>query len=417
MSTSRTARQSRPNLTSLLYSLPVRRLKNILVHVAPNITLGAVNELHSTQLTRLYKLNMSDERNLLLSFAPSLAVRLLRQEGQLLSSEAALINFISRSETRESGAGSKCENKEGMSLELLVPRLLKHSSNNREMAYPYSIFEEPAGQPLSTLAAHLSGPERRDIDRQIGAMTKALAALTSPNGTFGAASRVFTEPNANTTAGPQAPAVAPKVGFKTWSEAFNALLEGILRDGEDISVLLPYDVIRARCERLSWHLDAITLPRLTILDIGSEANVMVSYDKSKASSSGSADAKITGLRSWAQGVFGDPLIADVFTDPSEGFLEGWRGEGRTMTEGEENADVRMMLYRCYKAVVAIVTEHYRPQPDSSQKELKGRRKLTSVLAELEKTDAMNDGGGKRSRSPSGFGEEASKRPKLESDTA
>ncbi|EHL00648.1 hypothetical protein M7I_3392 [Glarea lozoyensis 74030] len=274
------------------------------------------------------------------------------------------------------------------------------------MAYPYSIFEEPAGQPLSTLAAHLSGPERRDIDRQIGAMTKALAALTSPNGTFGAASRVFTEPNANTTAGPQAPAVAPKVGFKTWSEAFNALLEGILRDGEDISVLLPYDVIRARCERLSWHLDAITLPRLTILDIGSEANVMVSYDKSKASSSGSADAKITGLRSWAQGVFGDPLIADVFTDPSEGFLEGWRGEGRTMTEGEENADVRMMLYRCYKAV-----------PDSSQKELKGRRKLTSVLAELEKTDAMNDGGGKRSRSPSGFGEEASKRPKLESDTA
>jgi hypothetical protein len=46
-------------------------------------------------------------------------------------------------------------------LSALVPKLLKHSSNNREMAYPYSIFEPTAGVPLSTIAIYLSLPERR----------------------------------------------------------------------------------------------------------------------------------------------------------------------------------------------------------------------------------------------------------------
>jgi hypothetical protein len=402
-------------MTSLMYPLPVRSLKEILVHVIPNATLGAVEELRSTHLPRLYKLNMSDNRKLLLSFAPSLAIRLLRQEGQLLSSEATLVNFIAGSESKDMDNSSVCKTEQGMLLGKLVPKLLKHSSNNREMAYPYSIFEEPAGQPLSTLAIYLSIPERREVDKQVGTMTRALATLTSPNGAFGTVSRVLAEPITAATAGPQSSIPPPRIGFKSWSKAFNTLLEGILRDGEDVSVLLPYDTIRAHYERLSWHLDAVTLPRLTILDIGSKTNIMISRGLPDLPLSSSTDIKLTGLRSWSQGVFGDPLIADAFENPSEGFLEGWKGD-RIVIEEEEDVKARVLLYRCYRAVVGIVTEHYRPQVDSSRKELEGRRKLTIVLAELEKVDIVVNDALKRARSPSDAGE-ASKRPKLEMNAA
>jgi len=275
------------------------------------------------------------------------------------------------------------------------------------MAYPYSIFEPTPGAPLSTLAIYLSLPERRLINKQVGSMARSLASLTSPSGTFGMVSRVLPDPF---RAGSS---TAPQLGSKTWSEGFNTLLEGILRDGEDMAVLLPYDVIRGHYQRLSWRLDAVSVPRLAILDLGSEKNVLVERESERGCSVvGAETVSLTGLRTWSQGVFGDPLIANCFDDPSEGFLEGWREEG-CVIEDHDNAETRMLLYRCYKAVVAIVTEYYRPQSDSSRRELEGRRKLTSALAELEKVDAVVTDALKRSRSLSSE-VESSKRQKAES---
>ncbi|TVY84762.1 hypothetical protein LSUE1_G000575 [Lachnellula suecica] len=421
MSSSRTAVPSRPNLTSLMYSLPVRRLKEILTRVVPDATLGPVDELPSTQLPRLYSLSMSDDRKLLLSFAPSLAVRLLRQEATLLTSEATLVYFIAGSERRtaemEGSPHSDIEVPSAISLSKLVPKLLKHSSNNREMAYPYSIFESTAGAPLSTLSIYLSLPERRLIDKQVGSMARALASLTSPTGSFGTVSQVMDDPFKIPL-----PSAVPAVGLPTWSQAFNTLLENILRDGEDMTVLLPYETVRAHYQRVSWHLDAVSLPRLVILDVGSETNLMVDRGMDEnASSSSVGPVKITGLRSWSQGVFGDPLMSDAFEDPKEGFLEGWREGGEEdIIEDEANTEIRLLLYRCYRAVVSIVTEYYRPQPDSSRRELEGRRKLTSVLAELEKVDVAVIDALKRVRSLSDEapdGNENSKRQKLDKENA
>ena len=297
-------------------------------------------------------------------------------------------------------------------LQCLIPKLLKHSSNNKEMAYPYSIFENTTGAPLSTLSIYLSLPERRAVDKQLGTMARGLASLTSPSGTFGTVSRVLPDPF--TPASPTAP---PTTGSQTWAEAFNVLLEGILRDGEDMSVLLPYDVVRAHYKRLSRRLDAVTLPRLVVLDAGSETNVMV---RRRSEDSGSVaigeGAEMTGLRSWSQGVFGDPLISNVFDEPSEGFLEGWTEGGEDIIEDGENAEVRLLLYTCYRAVVSIVTEYYRPQADSSRRELEGRRKLTSALAELEKVDVVVNDALKRARSLSSEGE-SSKRVKVDETDA
>jgi hypothetical protein len=398
-----------------MYALPVRRLKKILVQILPEETLGPVEELESTQLARLWSLTMSDDRKLVLSFAPSLSVHLLRHEAAILSSEAKLAYFITESGRRlqpeESTRGLDHPIPNYAELSALVPKLLKHSSNNREMAYPYSIFEPTAGAPLSTVAIYLSLPERRFIDKQTGLMARTLASFTSPSGRFGAASRVLPEPF---TKLPATPTALETISSKLWSEAFHSLLEGILRDGEDKAVLLPYEVIRAHYRRLSYHLDSVLLPRLFILDIGNDRNIMVERgsDEEDSSELSAKGVKLTGLRSWSQGVFGDPLLADCFDDPSEGFLEGWQEGGDDIIEDGDHAQVRRLLYGCFRAVVSIVTEHYRPQSDSSRRELEGRRKLTSALAELEKLGHTVGDALKRARSLSSEAE-SSKRQRVE----
>ncbi|KAJ8063826.1 hypothetical protein OCU04_007685 [Sclerotinia nivalis] len=393
MASYKTAVPGKSFKTSLMYSVPVRRLKEILSHVVPDMKLGSVEELPSTQLPRLYTLNMSNDNKLVLSFAPSLAVRLLRHETTLQYSEATLVHFLETSNQK-----ANCVNAEGMEdvehdiasikLEDVVPKMLKHSSNNREMAYPYTIFEPTPGKALSALSVYLSLPDRQLIDKQVGSLTRSLASLTSPNGKFGTAAQVLPDPFK------QSPPSAPLgEGSTTWPEAFNTLLESILRDGEDMAVLLPYDVVRSHYQRLSWRMDAIKLPRLVLLDLG-ERNIMIENGiKDGTSHIPTKSLKLTGLRNWSQGIFGDPLLSSVFENPSEGFIEGWKagGDEDDLIEDTENAQVRLLLYRCYRAVVGIVTEYYRPQSDSSRRELENRRNLTAALSELEKLDvAVND---------------------------
>ncbi|KAM3083344.1 hypothetical protein ACMFMG_003997 [Clarireedia jacksonii] len=417
MASSNTAIPGKAFKTSLMYSVPVRRLKEILSHVVPDLTLGSVEELPSTQLPRLYTLNMSGDNKLLLSFAPSLAY-----------SEATLVHFLETStasrreqsiniESRQQQHQEQPKESVHFNLKDIVPKMLKHSSNNREMAYPYTIFEQTSGKTLSAFSIYLSIPERQLIDKQIGSLTRSLASLTSPTGTFGTAARVLPDPFK------QSPASAPQgEGSPTWTEAFNNLLESILRDGEDMAVLLPYDVVRSHYQRLSWRLDAITLPRLVLLDLG-EKNIMIenitpntTTTAAAGSSSSSSSSiitpstrpaqppKIIGLRSWSQGIFGDPLLCSVFENPSESFLEGWNSrsdpDAEPLVQDPANADVRLLLYRCYRAVVGIVTEYYRPQPDSSRRELENRRNLTSALADLEKVDVAVNDALKRERSMS-----------------
>jgi len=419
MSTPCLSQPVRPPRTSLMYTLPIRRLRDILGHVVPGVALTSVEEIRSTRLPRLYHLNLSDGEQLLLSFAPSLAVRLLRHEQTLLSSEATLIHFLScilksgidEELTPPPVSITRSHWSLTTDLSLVVPIMVKHSSNPREMGYPYTLFEPGVGEPLSDLSIYLSRPEQQLIDKQIGSLIRNLALVTSPSGNFGTVSRVCNDPSAPVAvAGSYHPQGSPD-----WTGAFMSLVEGILRDGEDMSVLLPYEIIRKHFDRLSWRLSAVTIPRLVVIDAGEPSNVLIQRDPDGVSPSSVDGPRVTGLRDWSQGIFGDPLLSSCFEDSSEGFLEGWRLNGaEDIIEDEEGGATRLLLYKCYRAIVNIVTEYYRPQPDSSRRELEGRRKLTNVLAELEKVDTEQNDFVKRARSASGSGGEgASKRQKLE----
>ncbi|KAI9052470.1 hypothetical protein LZ554_003814 [Drepanopeziza brunnea f. sp. 'monogermtubi'] len=375
----------------LMYSLPVQHLKELASHVAPGAALGAVMEVKSMQLPRLYNLLMTDELPLLLAINPSLSVRLLRHESTIMASEACVVHFLSQSDLRSQSPASIRSSRgeeeilsSSMQLPELVPKLLKHSSNSRESAYPYSIFEPTAGVVISMLSPPLSPSNRRSVDKEIGSMARALASRTSPTGAFGMASRILQDPSCKTTL------TSPKVsGSETWSEAFQTLLEAVLRDGEDMSVLLPYETIRTHYRKLCWRLDAVKTPRLVVINVNSDDNVMVErrFSSKGESTKPVETARLTGLRNWSQGIFGDPVLSSCFDDPSDEFIEGWQDGGEEVIEDEENMNGRSLLYQCYRAVVMIVTEYYRPQTDS-KRELNGRRRLTSALKEL--NEMFND---------------------------
>lgn len=386
-------------------SLPVRRIKDVLGQLLPSANLESVHESPSTQLARLYTLNLSGSRQLLLSFSPAPAIRSLRHEQALLLSEATLVYFLSNMSTRTLIPSPMEGGAIGQYLPTLLPKMLRHSSNTREIGYPYTIFEPVSGSPLSSQSIYLTVSERRRIDHQIGMLARDLALITSPSGTFGAALKVYGDPFTRIAApvcsSSSGAFDAGGRGSETWSSAFNSLAEGILRDGEDMSVLLPYDVVRRHFSRLSWRLKAVKTPRLAVLDVGVEANIMIERRLDDAPLPPENTVKVTGLRDWSQGVFGDPLLSSCFEDPSDAFLAGWKsGRGGSLIEDPEGAATRIMLYRCYRAIVAIVTEYYRPRLESSRYELEARRRLTDALAALEKTELEGSETPKRVRSNS-----------------
>lgn len=205
-------------------------------------------------------------------------------------------------------------------------------------------------------------------------------------------------------------------GAESWSVAFQSMLEGILRDGEDMAVTIPYGTIRRHFLRLWYALDTVTVPRLVLVDGAEDGNVLVEVkggaipekekeDEKSGGIRGNDDLEgrrsslsVTSLLDWSTSIFGDPLIATVFSrGPSDEFLEGFNGAkaearleaskggiqlSKDIIEDVEAAGIRLLLYQMYHALVCVVEEFYRPRVDSSRRELQARKRLNEVLAKL-----------------------------------
>ncbi|KAI9784419.1 MAG: hypothetical protein M1816_000843 [Peltula sp. TS41687] len=98
-----------------------------------------------------------------------------------------------------------------------------------------------------------------------------------------------------------------KSACTSWRQAFNLLLEGALRDGEDMLVSLPYEAIRTAFRRFSGALDHVRESRLVLLGLGVEddrASVVLD-DENRDEIAG-----LIGCGGWV--IWGDPLMAKIF---------------------------------------------------------------------------------------------------------
>ncbi|KAK0611162.1 hypothetical protein B0T14DRAFT_500322 [Immersiella caudata] len=344
-------------------------------------TVIAVRGSPSLRLPRTYAVDLSSGQTLQLVLSPPSVLRLLRFERSLVENEAIAIRWI-----QSQPAPSP----------LPLPALI-HASYDLPNALesPFTILQPCRGTPLALASPPLSNATRDAISKQTGSLFRRLATLRSPTSGFGpaAATIPLKEPSQRRVQPLGIGGAIGNGGAKSWSLAFQAMLEGILRDGEDMAVGIPYVAARKQFSRLGHVLDGVQTARLVAVDGAAEDNVLVQ------------DGMVTGLSDWSNCLFGDPLFATVFSEgPTEAFMEGFNDSSSTTTstdigtfqlttsdavvEDVATAKVRVLLYGMYHALVSVVKEFYRPRVDSGGREMEGRRKLNEVMGRLAGIEAV-----------------------------
>ncbi|KAK4452058.1 hypothetical protein QBC34DRAFT_294188 [Podospora aff. communis PSN243] len=344
-------------------------------------TVTAVRGSPSLRLPRTYAVDVSSGRTLQLVLSPPSVLRLLRFERSLVENEAVAVGWAQSQPAATS---------------LPLPVLIHASSDLfNALDSPFTIFQPSLGTPLALVSPPLPGASRHIIDKHTGSLLRRLATLRSPTGGFGPAAAVIPlkDPSQRRIQPLGIGGSIGNGGTKSWSLAFQAMLEGILRDGEDMAVGVPYVAARKQFSRLGYVLDGVKTARLVVVDGAAEDNVLVQ------------NGAVTGLSDWSNCLFGDPLFATVFSEgPSDGFMEGFNDSSATMTntdmgtfqlatsdavvEEVGTAKVRVLLYGMYHALVTIVKEFYRPRVDSGAREMEGRKRLNEVMGMLASIDVV-----------------------------
>jgi aminoglycoside phosphotransferase (APT) family kinase protein len=236
-------------------------------------------------LHQIYLTKLADGSLLILKCPPASNVRLLRHEKHFLETERTTLETLHEY------------------TQLPVPQVIKYDSQGGALGTPYLMTTHIPGRRLSDLYTTLTTTQRRTIDRTLGAHVGALTALSATQ--FGMTHRVFA-----------------KKGCNTWREAFSALLESILRDGEDMLVTVPYDSIRYYIGKNAHFLDEATQPRLVAMNVCDPQNVLVDENTKH----------VTGLVGFSNVLWGDPLMSGGVADGSDAFFDGL-GERPARTTG------------------------------------------------------------------------------------
>ncbi|KAI0467277.1 hypothetical protein F4859DRAFT_525918 [Xylaria cf. heliscus] len=468
------------SVTPMTRPRPSDSVRAIIESAIPNTRVETISTVQTKRLLRTFRVELADERPLLLNLPPP-SSRLLRSEQWLLQSEAALVGWLLDDVYQQSeGARSVDEKNTGKrpqgegslrrwtsrpasdepspprnQLVDYLPTLIKHSSISSETGQAYSLLEPTPGDPISSLGEPLTRVERRSVNSQIGFLMRRIANVTSPNGRFGPPMTVLGQlPSPENIQRTTRDTKSDFDDANSWKTTFHLLLEGILRDGEDLAVTMSYELVRATFHKFGHLLDAVTTPRLVVCDVDEDDVVLVSRpektakkrkqgeaesqkpgpkvdfepddssDKALADEDSSSAIKITGLRDWSNCIFGDPLFATVFSHPTPEFEHGFQQQQQQQPheefevikeEGGEssynddkkqdtediiadpgNSQTRILLYECYHATVSIVRQFYRPDADSSAREIAARRRLVAALAKLEHVGG-GETGGKRPR--------------------
>ena len=247
---------------------------------------------HSTAITQL-----------VLKIAPPPNIRLLRYESTptpLLAIEAYLLDHLTTNQPS-----------------LPVPRVLAYDDTLTLLDSPFLLTTFLPGVPLSDLRPELAKERAREIDFEVGRLFRGINEVRAGGGAGGW--------------GGAWGMVSGKPGAGAW-EWVGEFVGGLLRDAEDMRVLLPYGEIRTAVgmwgglldrglegEEIEFlEVDGGVLdvldepphphnPKLCILDF-SDSSILVDPDT----------CGITGLLDFERAFWGDPIAQDIFLLESPG---------------------------------------------------------------------------------------------------
>ncbi|KAF8541948.1 hypothetical protein BDD12DRAFT_877545 [Trichophaea hybrida] len=257
-------------------------------------TVTDIQELPNNFFNSIFILTLSSSEKVVLKVSPPPSIRVLYSDINISSVEANVLKLIARNNTT-----------------LLVPKLLLFDDSCKLLDSPFVLLSHLPGSILPSFPSN-----------ELAGIVEKLASITNPTNEFG---HIATVPGKS------------HASYNTWREAFRALMEAALRDGEAIVLLLPYAEVRAHFQRLAHTLDTIDTAQLVVVDF-SAASVLVEED----------GKTITGVIDFERAVWEDPGLARYFQDKEEEELEGERNGKKC----------RRLLYEMYRSVMLIFETFY-----------------------------------------------------------
>lgn len=275
-------------------------------------------ELHNGWFNVAYVLTLVDGHRVVLKIAPARGIPVMTYETDLMHNELTALALVQQHTT------------------VPVPPVDFSDLSGEIIDVPWFVmpFIDAEVLNIQLESGALSPAEIADYNERLGALNRELNTITGPH--FG-------------------PLAGP--GYTTWRDAFAAMIEDVLRDGEHLEVDLgwPYSAVRDVVAANLDALDEVTEPRFVEWDLWA-GNVMV------------RGGRISAILDHERAFYGDPLIENGFVpldlgEPgsADAFMRGYGHPPLTPTQSR-----RRRLYTLYLILIMVIETKYREHDDPAQ---------------------------------------------------
>jgi aminoglycoside phosphotransferase (APT) family kinase protein len=296
-----------------------------------HVLLQRFEECDEGWFNAVHRLELDDGSQCILKIAPPPAIRVLRYEHDLITTEVQALGLV-----RERTG-------------LPVPAVLAWDNSCQLLPSPWFIMEHCPGKLLSSLRPDLDADAQYAIDAQVASYVASINGITG---------QTFGRPDST----------APR--DSVWSVAFTRLVDDVLADATDAAVRLPVPAtaIAGLVASHSAALDPVTRPCLVHWDLW-DSNVLIDPDT----------LKVAGLIDFERVLWADPLMEAQFAgkrshDPILGAY------GQRLLD-EPYAATRRCLYDLYLYLTMTVECAYRNYP-TDDIENYARPRLSALIDEL-----------------------------------
>ncbi len=292
--------------------------------------LTGFKELTDGYFSAIYRLTLADGRALVMKVAPPDHVRVLRYEVNLLLAEAGALALVSERTN------------------LPVPRVRVHDTSRQHVGADYLLMDALPGLSLWHARDHLPKAIYQALQRQAGAALRQINAITGDGFGYFAGEKRFTR----------------------WRACFDAMLRGVLADGQAAAVPLSfgYAKLLALAQAHFPALDAVAAPRLVHWDLW-DGNLLVDP----------AGGHLTGILDFERTLWGDPLMEVCFgaMPDTAAYRQGYDAD----LLAQPGAPTRRLLYDLYLFLIMTIEPTYRGFETPDQ-EIWARKRLAETIARL-----------------------------------
>jgi aminoglycoside phosphotransferase (APT) family kinase protein len=279
-------------------------------HLGSNARVQSFSELTDGYFNAAYRVELADGLVFVLKVAPPVAVRVLRYERDIMRTEVDVLRLAREKTT------------------MPVPGVLFADDSRRLIANPFFAMEFLPGTPFNKIKEEMPPDHRQAVEHAAGRYLRQMNGIGGPR--FG----LFAHSNRQ----------SPR-----WREAFGWLMDDILADGAEMSVVLPLPPDRLTAGLASHYavLDEVASPCLVHWDLW-DGNIFVDP----------ITHAITGVIDFERALWADPLMEcnfGAFGGVSAAFAEGY---GRPMLQSESQQR-RRALYNVYLYLIMIIECYYR----------------------------------------------------------